>query len=71
MNGILNKLDVNSVLNYSIALAIVLGVKLISPIIAQIIIGIFHKLFKIEKKSHESGFYGPLKFEIVYEKYLL
>jgi len=64
MNGILNKLDVNSVLNYSIALAIVLGVKLISPIIARIIIGIFHKLFKIEKKSHESGFYGPLKFEI-------
>ena len=39
MNGILNKLDVNSVLNYSIALAIVLGVKLISPIIARIIIG--------------------------------
>ena len=64
MNGILNKLDVNSVLNYSIALAIVLGLKLISPISARIIIGIFHKLFKIEKKSHESGFYGPLKFEI-------
>lgn len=64
MNEILNKLDVNSVLKYSTALAIVLGIKLISPIIARIIIGIFHKLFKIEKKSYESGFYGPLKFEI-------
>ena len=28
----------------------------------QIIIYIFHRLFKIETKSSESGFYGPLKF---------
>lgn len=64
MNQILDKMDVNSILIYSIALAIVLGIKLISPIIARIIIIVFHKLFKIEKKASESGFYGPLKFEI-------
>lgn len=64
MNQILDKMDVNSVLIYSIALAIVLGIKLISPIIARIIIVIFHKLFKVKRKASESGFYGPLKFEI-------
>lgn len=64
MSEILDKLDINSVLKYSIALAIVLGVKLISPILTKVIITIFHKLFKIEEKASTSGFYSPLKFVI-------
>lgn len=62
MDAIISSLDVNTVLRYSTALAIILGIRLASPLIAQIIIYIFHKLFKIETKSYESGFYGPLKF---------
>lgn len=64
MGEILKILDINSVLMYSTALAIVLGMKLFSPIIARIIILIFHKAFKIKTKVTESGFYGPLKFII-------
>ncbi len=62
MDAIISSLDVNTVLRYSTALAIILGIRLASPLIAQIIIYIFHRLFKIETKSSESGFYGPLKF---------
>jgi MscS family membrane protein len=62
MIELLNSLDINSVLIYSTALAIILGVKLFSPIISKIIIYIFHKLFNIKTKVTESGFYGPLKF---------
>lgn len=62
MEKILLGLDVNSVLKYSIALAIVLGMKLFSPIIARIIIYIFHKIFKVNNKTTNSGFYEPLKF---------
>lgn len=64
MSEILKILDVNSILTYSTALAIVLGMKLLSPIIARLIILIFHKTFKIKTKVTESGFYGPLKFII-------
>lgn len=62
MSEILNVLDVDSVLKYSTALAIILGMRLFCPIISQIIIAIFHKIFKIKTKAYESGFYGPLKF---------
>lgn len=62
MVELLNSLDVNSILKYSIALAIILGTHLLCPIIVRMIIYIFHKLFKIETKTSESGFYGPLKF---------
>lgn len=64
MSEILNMLDINSIIKYSTALAIILGTKLFSPIISRIIIYIFHKLLKIETKPHESGFYNPLKFLI-------
>ena len=62
MNEFFKMLDVNSVLMYTTALAIVLGMKLFSPIIARAIIYIFHKLLKVETRTVESGFYGPLKF---------
>ncbi len=62
MSEILNMLDIDSVLKYSIALAIILAVRLFCPIVSRIIIFIFHKIFKVETKSSESGFYGPLKF---------
>ncbi len=62
MGEMLNMLNVNSVIKYSTALVIILSVRLLCPIISQIIIFIFHKLFKIETKSVDSGFYGPLKF---------
>ncbi len=62
MSEILNMLDINSVLKYSIALAMILAIKLFCPIISRIIIFIFHKIFKVDTKSNESGFYGPLKF---------
>lgn len=64
MGEIIKILDIDSILTYSIALAIVLGMKLFSPIIAKIIIYIFHKTFKIKTKVAKSGFYGPLKFII-------
>ncbi len=62
MSEILKMFDINNILRYSTALAIVLGMKLFSPIIARIIILIFHKTFKINTKVIESGFYGPVKF---------
>ena len=62
MIQLLNSLDVNSVLRYTIALAIILGIHLFCPLIVRPIIYIFHKLFKIDTKTSESGFYGPLKF---------
>lgn len=64
MSEILSKIDVNSTIKYSTALAIILGMKLFSPIISRIIILVFHKLLKVETKVTESGFYGPLKFLI-------
>ena len=64
MSEILSKIDVNSTIKYSTALAIILGMKLFSPIISRIIISVFHKLLKVETKVTESGFYGPLKFLI-------
>ena len=64
MSDFLNMLNVDSVIKYSIALAIILGVNLLSPIIARIIIYIFHKLFKVKTKTSESGFYGPMKFAL-------
>ena len=54
--------DVNTVLTYSTALAIILGSRVVSPIVARIIIYIFHKILKVRKKVTESGFYEPLKF---------
>lgn len=57
-------LDMNTVLYYSIALAIILGARVFSPIIVRVIIYIFHKIFKVKKKVIESGFYEPLKFII-------
>ena len=57
-------MDVNNVLKYSTALAIILGGRIISPVIAHIVILIFHKLFKVDTKVTESGFYGPFKFII-------
>ena len=64
MGEIFSSLDVTAVLTYSIALAIILGSRLVSPIISRIVIYIFHKLFKIETRTVESGFYGPMKFVI-------
>lgn len=64
MNEIIASMDVNTVLKYSTALAIILGGKIISPMIANIVIIIFHKLFKIETKVVDSSFYGPIKFII-------
>ena len=64
VNEIIASMDVNNVLEYSTALAIILGGKIISPVIAHIVILIFHKLFKVDTKVTESGFYGPLKFII-------
>lgn len=64
VNEIIASMDVNNVLEYSTALAIILGGKIISPVIAHIVILIFHKLFKVDTKVTESGFYGPFKFII-------
>lgn len=62
MGEFFRNLDVNTVLTYSIALAIILGVRLLSPIVTRIIIFIFHKILKIKKKTTESAFYYPLIF---------
>lgn len=64
MGEIIKMLNIDSVLTYSIALAIVLGTKLFSPIIARIVIYIIHKAFKTKTKVSQSGLYGPLKFVI-------
>jgi len=64
MNEVLSSLNVNSVITYCTALSIILGTKLLSPIIAHIIIYIFHKIFKVKNKESDSGFYEPLKFVI-------
>ena len=45
VNEIIASMDVNNVLKYSTALAIILGGRIISPVIAHIVILIFHKLF--------------------------
>ncbi len=62
MSGAMTSLNVNSTITYATALAIILGARLISPIIAHIIIYIFHKLFKVDNKIVNSGFYEPIKF---------
>lgn len=62
MGEFFKTLDVNTVLTYSTALAIIMGVRLASPIVAYVIIYIFHKILKIKKKPSESGFYYPLIF---------
>lgn len=64
MSGAMTSLNVNSTITYATALAIILGARLISPIIAHIIIYIFHKLFKVDNKIVNSGFYEPIKFII-------
>ncbi len=56
MSGAMTSLNVNSTITYATALAIILGARLISPIIAHIIIYIFHKLFKVDNKIVNSGF---------------
>lgn len=50
---------------YGSALLLVLCAYILSPIIARVIITIFHLIFGIKRKSNESAFYGPLKFYIV------
>ena len=62
MSQILSSLNINSVITYITALAIILGCKLLSPIIAHILIYIFHKILKVDNKISKSGFYEPLKF---------
>lgn len=64
MDRVLSSLNIDNIIIYLAALAIILGTKLLSPIIAQIVIYIFHKIFKIKTKTTESGFYEPLKFII-------
>lgn len=64
MSGAMTSLNVNSTITYATALAIILGARLISPIITHIIIYIFHKLFKVDNKIVNSGFYEPIKFII-------
>lgn len=61
MMDFFSSLDVNVVLTYAVALAIVIGTRVISPIISRAIIYIFHKLLKVKRKVTESGFYEPLK----------
>ena len=62
MSDLFASWDVNTVLTYSTALAIILGCRVASPIVARIIIFVFHKILKVKRKVTESGFYGPLKF---------
>ena len=62
MGQILSSLNINSVITYITALAKILGCKLLSPIIAHILIYIFHKILKVDNKISKSGFYEPLKF---------
>ena len=62
MSDLFASWDVNTVLTYSTALAIILGCRVASPIVARIVIFVFHKIFKVKRKATESGFYGPLKF---------
>lgn len=44
------------------ALLLVVCAYILSPIIAKIIIKIFHVIFGIHRRTSESAFYGPLKF---------
>lgn len=64
MTDAVTSVNINSTITYLIALAIILGARLLSPIIAHIIIYIFHKLFKVDTKIVNSGFYEPIKFMI-------
>ena len=62
---IILKLQENSNVKNISALLLVLCAQLLSPIIARIIIKIFHIIFSVKRKTTESAFYGPLKFFIV------
>ena len=62
MEKFLTETNVNMTLKYSTALAIILGSRLVCPILAHLIIYIFHKLFKVKNKTIDSAFYEPLKF---------
>ena len=47
------------------ALLLVLISYILCPIIARLIIKLFHIIFSVDRKTSESAFYGPLKFYIV------
>lgn len=64
MGDAVTSVNINSTITYISALAIILGARLLSPIIAHIVIYIFHKLFKVNTKTVDSGFYEPIKFII-------
>lgn len=58
---LIKTINVDYLIKYAKIIAIILIFQLIGPIIARIIIGIIHKVIKSDKRSTDSGFYGPLK----------
>ena len=58
---LIKTINVDYLIKYAKIIAIILIFQLIGPVIARVIIGIIHKVIKSDKKSTESGFYGPLK----------
>lgn len=58
---LIKTINVDYLIKYAKIIAIILIFQLIGPVIARVIIGIVHKVIKSDKKSTESGFYGPLK----------
>ena len=60
--SLFKSINVEYLIKYARLIVIILGFQLIGPIIAQIIIGIFHKIIKSDEKAKESGFYVPTKY---------
>lgn len=60
--NIFKSVNVEYLIKYARLIVIILGFQLLGPLIAQVIIGIVHKIIKSDEKAKDSGFYGPAKY---------